>query len=269
MHGLGFYSGWNEYVSTHALTPDPSPFLANQLILMINPSTSAIHPNQFLESAMDRLLRVIKVDDKASSKPISDYTRQLNKLQAGSITELVNLPEFAPAKDMSRFSTLPGSLGLEIYSQNNPIILETSLEPFQPGSSISHVSYDNYSHTPDFLMRFMQDRGLTLAEAVQQGGGSGPIGPLLLRVFEEIGYATVDNPDTIPPLLIFQSQFMEDDDGTNNNSTNRLKHGIRRKNQHHHPSNVDFVASVGIVSRTNLYHIFFIISTGYILLLSV
>lgn len=266
MHGLGFYSGWNEYVSTNALTPDPSPFLANQLILMINPSTSAIHPNQFLESAMDRLLRAIKVVDKASSKPISDYTRQLNKLHARTISELVSSPGFEPAKDMDRFATIPGSLGLEIYSQNEPVILETDLQPFQPGSSISHVSYANYTHTPDFLMRFMQDRGLTLQEAVKQGGGNGPIGPLLLRVFEEIGYATVDNPDTIPPLLIFQSQFMENEDGTNNNSTNRFKNGIRRKNQHHHHSDDHTVSSAESASHTNLYHILFLISSCYIVL---
>lgn len=253
MHGLGFYSGWNEYVSTHALTPDPSSFLANQLVLMVNPSTSAIHPSQFLESAMDRLLRVIRIEDKSTNIPISEYTKRLNRIQASSLSELVKNPEFEGAKEMSRLSTEPGSLGIELDSEEEPIILETSLKPFQPGSSISHVSYANYTQTPDFLMRFMQDRGLALSEAVRRGGGERPIGPLLLRVFEEIGYATIDNPNNIPPLLIFQSQSINEESNLNDTLTN---HGVRRKSQHHRP--LSYESSTEFQYQANMYHVFLI-----------
>lgn len=233
MHGLGFYSGWNEYVAAQALTPDPSPFLANQVVLLVNPNTNAIHPNQFIESAMDRLIKIIKLNNNSVSIPISEYTKKLNRIQASSLAELVTNPGFDEAKEMGKISTEPESMVIELDSEENePIVLETSLRPFQPGSSISHVSYANYTHTPDFLMRFMQDRGLSLEEAVKRGGGNGPIGPLLLRVMEEIGYATIDNPDNIPPLLFFRSQSL-DQEMSDANST--AQHGIRRKSQHHRP----------------------------------
>lgn len=194
MHGLGFYSGWNEYIGPHMITPDPSPFLANQLMLSINPGTTAIHPSQFLESAMDRLITVIQ------GQRVSEFTRQLNKIEAGNLEDLVKDKSFERAKDMNQFATGPGTLGIQLNSQK-VVILETSLHPFQPGSSISHVAYSEYAHTPDFLMKFMQDRGLTLKEAVKRSGGSGPIGPLLLSVFEELGYATVQKPDNVPPIF--------------------------------------------------------------------
>ncbi|CAO3653892.1 unnamed protein product [Mucor hiemalis] len=213
MHGLGFYSGWNEYVAAQALTPDPSPFLANQVVLLVNPNTNAIHPNQFIESAMDRLIKIIKLNNNSVSIPISEYTKKLNRIQASSLAELVTNPGFDEAKEMGKISTEPESMVIELDSEENePIVLETSLRPFQPGSSISHVSYANYTHTPDFLMRFMQDRGLSLEEAVKRGGGNGPIGPLLLRVMEEIGL----------------DQEMSDANST-------AQHGIRRKSQHHRP----------------------------------
>ncbi|KAG2209445.1 hypothetical protein INT47_008288 [Mucor saturninus] len=198
MHGLGFYSGWNEYIGPHMITPDPSPFLANQLMLSINPGTTAIHPSQFLESAMDRLM----TDEKR--RFLSEHTRELNRMEAESLEALVVDPRFKAVQSVSEFATEPGTLGIQL-SKEEWVVLETGLTPFQPGSSISHVAYSEYTHTPDFLMRFMQDRGLTLQEAVQRGEGKGPIGPLLLRIFEEMGYATVNRPDTVPPLMLFRS----------------------------------------------------------------
>lgn len=240
MHGLGFYSGWNEYISTKAITPDPSPFLANQLISMLNPtSTSALHPYQFLESAMDRLMTVLEYDNDnipiSSSISVSKYTSQLNKIRAATISDLTKAPGFVPAKEMGYLATKSGSLGLDISSELDPIVLETALQPFQPGSSISHVDYTKYTKSPDFLMRFMQDRGMTLAEAIKRGGGgNGPIGPLLLKVFEELGYSTINSPNTIPPLLIYQQQGMTDIVMNELQSSNH--HGLRRKHEHHHNS---------------------------------
>ncbi|CEP11277.1 hypothetical protein [Parasitella parasitica] len=237
MHGLGFYSGWNEYISTNALTPDPSPFLANQLIRMLNPtSTSALHTYQFLESAMDRLMTVLDRDSREMPVSVSSYTSQLNRVQATTISDLTRSPGFTPAKEMAYLATKAGSLGLDISSELDPIVLETALQPFQPGSSISHVDYARYTESPDFLMRFMQDRGLTLAEAIKRGGGvdGQPIGPLLLRVFEELGYSTIDNPNTVPPLLIYQQQGMAEI--VMNELQTSSRHGPRRKHQQHHNS---------------------------------
>jgi hypothetical protein len=242
MHGLGFYSGWNEYIATSALTPDPSPFLANQLLLMVNPTTNALHTHQFLESAMDRLMTVLEYDNNnipRSSILVSSLTAQLNKIDARTITDLVKSPEFAPALQMDRLATTSGSLGIEISLEKEPIVLETGLNPFQPGSSVSHVAYEKYTQTPDFLMRFMQDRGLTLADAVKRGGGQGPIGPLLLSVLEEIGFATINNPNTVPPLLIFQQQGMTDtiiNELDKQSRIDRIQHQHRPNSTDHQPT---------------------------------
>ncbi|KAI8642246.1 hypothetical protein BD408DRAFT_443606 [Parasitella parasitica] len=261
MHGLGFYSGWNEYISKNALTPDPSPFLANQLIRMLNPtSTSALHSTQFLESAMDRLMTVLDYENGNASVSVSKYTGQLNRIQATTISDLTRSPEFASAKEMGYLATKAGSLGLDISSELEPIVLETALQPFQPGSSVSHVDYAKYTESPDFLMRFMQDRGLTLAEAIKRGGqgvDGQPIGPLLLRVFEELGYSTVNSPNTAPPLLIYQQQGMTDIVMNELQPSNH--HGLRRKHQHHHNS-VNITAKDGQIyisaaGKTARYHV--------------
>lgn len=204
MHGLGFYSGWNEYIGPQMITPDPSPFLANQFMLSINPGTTAIHPSQFLESAMDRLL----TDHQRHS--LSETTRKLNQINVESLEALVQDPGFQQVQGISGFSTKPGTLGIQLLKDKKSwIMLETSLRPFQPGSSISHVDYSEYTDTPDFLMRFMQDRGLSLDEAVKRGGGKSPMGPLLLKIFEEMGYATVNQPKNIPPLMLFRSSVVQ------------------------------------------------------------
>ncbi|KAI9473534.1 MAG: hypothetical protein EXX96DRAFT_578397 [Benjaminiella poitrasii] len=203
MHGLGVYSGWNEYLHPSILTPDPSPFLANQIIEMIKPLTNtAMYATQFLESAMDRLM--VRLDDPQTT--VSNYTRQLNTIHAHNVASLVATSAFTAAvKDMSRLATQPRSLGVVLTSSSleDVMVLETGLVPFQPGSSLSHVDFETYRGTPDFLMRFMQDRGLSLAEAVRQAGG-GPIGPRLLRLLEALGYSTVQSPHVVPPLLLFQ-----------------------------------------------------------------
>lgn len=187
---------------------------------------------------MDRLMTVLDYDSNtmvlSPSDSVSNYTSQLNRIQATSISDLTAAPGFAAAKKMGYLATRARSLGLDISPDLDPIVLETALQPFQPGSSISHVDYATYTKSPDFLMRFMQDRGLTLAEAIKQGGGDGPIGPLLLSVFEELGYSTVNQPNTVPPLLIYQQQGMTD--MVMNELQSSSHHGLRRKHQHHHNS---------------------------------
>ncbi|KAI8975664.1 hypothetical protein BDF20DRAFT_622875 [Mycotypha africana] len=248
MHGLGFYSGWNEYISVQALTPDPSPFLANQFMTMLNPTTSAIHPSQFLESAMDRLMIVSgnktvtasSSEQRQQHKHISDLTRNLNKIQARTVKELVNSREFKEAaKQMGLYATTAGSLQLDLPTskEKKPLTLETGLKPFQPGSSISHVDYSQYTNSPDFLMRFMQDRGLTLTEALKRGGGDHPIGPLLLNVLEELGYSTIKNPDVVPPLMAFHEQGMTSLIIDNFDEIDKQgRDGLRRKHRHHDTS---------------------------------
>jgi len=81
------------------------------------------------------------------------------------------------------------------------VYLETSLEPFQQGSSISHMDRTTYTGTSDFLMRFALEPGFTTNDLIAKGGNftGGVIGPLLLQVMGSMGYTTVENPNPKTP----------------------------------------------------------------------
>ncbi|KAL0092509.1 hypothetical protein J3Q64DRAFT_1654054, partial [Phycomyces blakesleeanus] len=193
MHGLGFYSNWSKHIpSIDALVPDPSLLLADETLVIIDPQNNAVIETKFLENVLDKYMVILNPESEYNLFPTSDLTRQFNKIEVNSTEGLIGSPEFGPAFDMSRLSVLPGTLGIGLVGPQGVyddfVILETSLVPFQRGSSISHVDYNSYTDTPDFLMRYMQDRGVTMTDMVLKGGGDSPLGPKLLRIMEQIGY---------------------------------------------------------------------------------
>ncbi|KAI8887801.1 hypothetical protein K501DRAFT_241517 [Backusella circina FSU 941] len=196
MHGLGFYSGWNQYLSNQdSITPDPSPFLTNQWIQTLSPGSNAIHPAPFIESALDRLIHILPLN-----MSLSDLTHQMNAI-GGDMTS----PAFKSITDrFKKIATTPFTMGIKI-GDNVLLILETGLSPFKSGSSISHVAFQKYNEHPEFLMRYKQDRGRTLADV--QGSGHHAMGPSLLSVFEALGYATKQHPEAIPPLFIVTREW--------------------------------------------------------------
>ena len=200
------------------LTPDPSLLFSNDLILMVNSVTGSIHASHFLESAMDRMM--VLIEGNGSMPTVSSLTKTLDQIQEDSLRSLVFSPDFSLAFSMDRLATTPGTLGVALLDDqgrvDDVVVLETSLKPFQPGSSISHVDYATYTNSPDFLMRFMQDRGVTLAESVLRSGGQGPIGPKLMRILQQLGYAIPQLPSITSPLLLFQN--------TSDSSNSRFYH---------------------------------------------
>ncbi|OAD78524.1 hypothetical protein PHYBLDRAFT_62710 [Phycomyces blakesleeanus NRRL 1555(-)] len=201
MHGLGFYSNWSKHIpSIDALVPDPSLLLADETLVIIDPQNNAVIETKFLENVLDKYMVILNPESEYNLFPTSDLTRQFNKIEVNSTEGLIGSPEFGPAFDMSRLSVLPGTLGIGLVGPQGVyddfVILETSLVPFQRGSSISHVDYNSYTDTPDFLMRYMQDRGVTMTDMVLKGGGDSPLGPKLLRIMEQIGYTIIKTNET-------------------------------------------------------------------------
>ncbi|RUS28577.1 hypothetical protein BC938DRAFT_481716 [Jimgerdemannia flammicorona] len=203
MHGLGFYSNWNDYINQvpQALTPDVTPLDTGDPTVNINPYAQMTFAG-FYESVFDRYM--VTLPDLTYT---SQITRALNAFNGGIGTKyagfdvffsyLVKSPQYQKAQQMYKTSVTAYDLGFlpaNGTTFQDAIILETSLNPFSEGSSISHVDYRHYTNTSDFLMRYMQDRGVTLQDAVTRGGG-GPIGPRLLQVLESLGYATINNPN--------------------------------------------------------------------------
>ncbi|CAG8504128.1 5999_t:CDS:2 [Acaulospora morrowiae] len=204
VHGLGFASSWQDYINDtpEALTPDIS------VISSANSSTLIF--NGFFESAFDKYMI-----DIPTGRRVSAITDQLNEF-AGSGTKFSNIQEFYMrfksskqyqlALGMMNSSVTPLSLGFLPTGgtkSSDCIILETSLNPYQRGCSVSHVSLQTYNSTCDFLMKYLADRGKDLNTLVaSRGNYKSPIGPELLLFFNTLGYASPGYPNPYRPNVI-------------------------------------------------------------------
>lgn len=190
-HGLGFTSSWDDYLNDTPLALTPG----------INGGSSGAQFafGGFVENIFDRF-----VIETATNTPLSARTAALNNAFPTSnfassqafFAALQASPVFkANSPQVFKLSTTAGSLAF-VTNNKARMTLETSLNPYQPGSSVSHADLKTFSDTSDFLMRFRVDPGTSLADAVNRGKG-GPLGPLLLGVLESLGYATKANPNPL------------------------------------------------------------------------
>ncbi|CAJ0905273.1 9771_t:CDS:2 [Entrophospora sp. SA101] len=92
-----------------------------------------------------------------------------------------NSTKYKIATDMLKHATTPLSFGLlkkgldfqDIVVNNTAndqlFYLETSINPYLPGSSVSHVSQALYLKSVEFLMTFQETPGKTLKDAIKDG----------------------------------------------------------------------------------------------------
>ncbi|CAI2174399.1 5468_t:CDS:1 [Funneliformis geosporum] len=194
IHGLGFASGWEDYVNDipEALTPEIS--------VSGNPTKQFMFEG-FLESAFDK--HIIHIP---TGRRLSAFTGDLNKFQEivgvnfqsdlDFIAKFRNSPQYQIAKEVMSYSIVPNDLGFlprGSTKANDAIILETGLVPYQPGSSVSHVDFKTFNNTSDFLMKFLADHGADLNTliAIRNGKNYGNvnsvIGPGLKLILETMG----------------------------------------------------------------------------------
>ncbi|RHZ70621.1 hypothetical protein Glove_269g29 [Diversispora epigaea] len=190
IHGLGFTTGYDDYINDvpEALTPLVS---VNQVSLL----SDAFLFNGFVEYIFDKFMVVLP-----SGKRVTDISKQLNNFTGGVfnstnefVSEFKASPQYPLAEQMFTYATTSNSLGLLPVGSNDiskAIILETSLVKYVSGSSVSHVDYQTYSNTSDFLMRYLQNHGIRLSQFIKSGGdySGGPIGPKLRLFLSWIGY---------------------------------------------------------------------------------
>ncbi|RKP07484.1 hypothetical protein THASP1DRAFT_24377 [Thamnocephalis sphaerospora] len=204
IHGLGFTTSWADYINKipSAITPNPLSPDADPL------DTDTFRFDGFFENAFDRHLVQVP-----SMVPLSNLTRVLNRFNGGIgtvykdqiefINKLTQSPEYEMAARAFNLSTTRGSLGFlpsDSVSGNDVVLMETNLKSgFVQGSSISHVEYQTYSNTPDFLMRYLQDPGTLLQQDIEGSGNyaGGAIGPKLIRCLQTLGYRINKNPQRI------------------------------------------------------------------------
>ncbi|CAG8474545.1 hypothetical protein C2G38_2186729 [Gigaspora rosea] len=135
IHGLGFVSNWDDYINSNPeiLTPDIS--------------LTSTKFNGFLESAFDKYMIYIPTRERISSI----ITKEFDKFKNGSNNQFSSLQKFAKtfkespqynfSLDMIGKGITPFSLGFLLHEStkaSDAIILETSLNPYSKGSSISY-----------------------------------------------------------------------------------------------------------------------------------
>ncbi|RIA87227.1 hypothetical protein C1645_301519 [Glomus cerebriforme] len=205
-HGLGFTNSWNDYFNIQALTPAVG-----------NISNGSTTQAQFFEFIFDKSIILLQ-----SGTPLTSITDQLNQFQINptlSDQDLINSfqasPQFPIAQNMYKNGVTHSTMGFLFNSdiplntplsqdqiQNDVLVLETSLNPFQPSSSIGHVDFDTYVNTADFLMMFTYPPGKTLDQMMSNGGSAkttGPMGPKLRQLLGVLGYDV--KKDYTPPTI--------------------------------------------------------------------
>ncbi|CAG8486174.1 13085_t:CDS:2 [Cetraspora pellucida] len=223
-HGLGFTSAWRDHIDSTLQFPasalSPVPYLAYEATTNVS-SGSPIIFQGFIETIFDKFLVVLS-DPKTSpliSTSLSAYTSKLNEFGPPP-TEFSTASEFAKLliKSPQWLSVAPFIFNKAItantlvflprgYKLVNGIYVETNINPYLSGSSISHVSFDSYTNSEDFLMRFKLEPGFTIGSLIskggnyQNGGESGVIGPRLRSIMESMGYKTQSNLNPVIPTV--------------------------------------------------------------------
>lgn len=186
VHALAFASAFRTHLGHPFLTPIPDlsssrntltrwipPFVFDTFIVNSQSGERLIDIAQEFWQNRDN-------GDEPNQQELNSTNNRLLKRFSNRIASVVNneLPIFEvsssgkTARHLYQLATTPGALAFKIprsmlptekqYSYYDRLVyLETSLKPFAPGSSLSHVAWD-YSNSRDFLMRAKATNGITL-----------------------------------------------------------------------------------------------------------
>ncbi|CAG8530805.1 566_t:CDS:2 [Acaulospora colombiana] len=197
IHGLGFASSWQDYINNvpEALTPDISISSTD------DSSKCTFSFDGFLESAFDKYLVILPTGQRTSA-----ITGELNQFASKNekftnvqeiYTKFKSSSQYNLALEMMNNSVTPLTLGFLPTGgtkSSDCIVLETSLHPYEQGSSVSHVSIVTYNSTSDFLMTYLAQRGQNMSSLIDSHGNyKSPIGPELLLFFNTIGLVEVES----------------------------------------------------------------------------
>ncbi|RHZ82614.1 hypothetical protein Glove_108g7 [Diversispora epigaea] len=197
MHGLGFYSLWDDSIEQSKAL---SPFLS------FNSNTF----EGFIESIFDKYVYVVKDDDddddnddNSNLESFLNLTAKLNTIGPPGIQvydkkEFMNKVLSSPQwEEVARYvynKSNNKEHSIKFTPNNysiNDIFLETRID-YNPSSSLCHVSYHDFANSSDFLVTYLHDSGLTKNDFLIRGGNysGGVIGPRLLAIMSSLGYET-------------------------------------------------------------------------------
>ncbi|KAI7859856.1 hypothetical protein BDC45DRAFT_474726 [Circinella umbellata] len=201
VHGLGFVSAWSDdtyerfsmYDSTMKKFLTPMPLNPpNELpeVSAVIDSEEGVQPYWgFVDFPLDKLLYGNKYPLTLTTQVLNEWGN--SNVMFANILDMVNdwlngknFREQAEA--VYQMATERG--GIKIMIDNVEImVLETSLSPFQDGSSLTHVDQSTYATTDDYLMCYSAMRGISLNN-LSKFHPLGPLGPSLVRVLAKLGY---------------------------------------------------------------------------------
>ncbi|GBC03820.1 hypothetical protein RclHR1_05340006 [Rhizophagus clarus] len=204
LHGLGFLTSWDDYFNKNAssLTPTPS-------FVFSNPEDGedvkkgSIAFTGFQEYALDKFLVLTK--DNSSLTLITNQLNQFTSLnttfpdEKAFLAAFTKSPQYELTKEMFQNAITRGTVAIRLADGENAL-LETSLVPYKPGSTFSHVDFNAFANSTDFLMRFKAPRQVTLDNLTSINGNdpnyTNPIGPKTISILQSLGYVVKPNAGT-------------------------------------------------------------------------
>ncbi|KAI8888932.1 hypothetical protein K501DRAFT_239684 [Backusella circina FSU 941] len=224
IHGLGFMSSWgdNLYQSFSDLIDNLDHFITPALLASDNDSHILDGDDTpqpfwgFVEYPLDKFIYYDTDHTNASESlyPFTTITKRLNQwcnanaLFRSSIdmaNSWYNSEAFQHAKRIYGRSVKDRDVMAAV--NNTPVLyLETSLNPFSAGSSLSHVDRSQYISSAEYLMVYTANRGVSV-ETLEKKYPIGPIGPKLMTVMASLGYFIDSsfNITTQQPQIVYWS----------------------------------------------------------------
>ncbi|CAG8521099.1 7260_t:CDS:2 [Acaulospora colombiana] len=188
IHGLGFASSWRNYLTDTPILLTPLPDFLND----VTSDNSPVDFTGFDELAFDRYMQLTEpgkapVMMTSLTKKINSFTKIGTQFATANdlLNTFANSPQFNLSQQLMFDAETPHTMSF-LTNSNDSVTLETKLNPFEDGSSVSHVD-TLYKSTSDFLMAFSAFNGVTLDEVISKTNGTSALGPNLLKVLETLG----------------------------------------------------------------------------------
>lgn len=184
IHGLGFFSYWANYdYDVDLLTPFPE--------FLYNSDGQYINFTRFVESAFDRYM--LLTEPGKPSQRMTQFVSEFNSiLPIGTnlttsefFDKFQRSSAFDLGKRLAKDAVTPLTMSF-VTSDNTRVLLETKINPYAQGSSISHVD-TSYNDGPDFLMEYSMTPGITLDKLITKNSGTSVIGPNLTNILVTLG----------------------------------------------------------------------------------
>ncbi|CAO3632143.1 unnamed protein product [Cunninghamella echinulata] len=200
VHGLGFISSWSDdlYQKFKPYVDHLPPFLTPMLLdppkelNKMNYDIDSTKGHQpfwgFVEYPLDKYLTYEDIHLTVITNLLTTWGN--SNILFKTIYDMINAwtmnnDLYLYAQSVYQGSITAKDVTLSLPHQPNLLIMETSLNPFSPGSTLSHVDYTHYHQSPDYLMTYTSSPGVAISDLKYS---TIPFSSRLLHVLAALGY---------------------------------------------------------------------------------